>query len=179
MGLGAEAVLEGSGEMVKGKSRNKWTECQEKRRKKLAQYHEKRRDKWSAKQEEALKCMWVAGYVRRDIARKVGHNLSGTYAMARKLGLPMNVVKQSRLQLRPLEMLPTKGIVKCHNCLEEIVLSKEGLERDYKGGKIASKLIFWHLPGKCPGDPSTHFDQLEAKRRRGRGRPSDYERWNR
>lgn len=178
MGLGAKTVLEGSRQVVGKKSRKTWAECQEKRRKKLAQYHEKRRKKWSEKEEETLKKMWVAGYARKEIARKVGHNMSATYARARKLGLPMRVVKRHKMDLEPIDMMPTKGIVKCHNCLEEIVLSKKGLERDYKGGKMGKKTIFWHMPGKCPGDPSAHFNQLEAKRRRGRGRPSEYERWH-
>ena len=154
--MGIEEVLQRGGQMVKRKSRVKWT----------------------AKQEGALRKMWVGDYTKREMSRKVRHSIPTIYVKAKKLGLPMRGVKQARLQLKPTKMLPSKGTVKCHNCLENIVLSKNGLDRDYMGGKIGNKFIFWHLPGKCPGDPSAHFNLLEHKRSR-RGRPSEYDRRDR
>ena len=153
--MGTEAILEGGGQMVKRKLRHKWTSVQD----------------------LTLKRMWTR-YKKKEIVKKVGHSIPTMYVRAKKLGLPTREVKQGRVQLKKTKMLPAKGVVKCHNCLEEIVLSKNGLDKDYKGGKMGSELIFWHLPGKCPGDPSAHFNLLEKKRRRGRGRPSDYERWH-
>ena len=157
MDLGTEAVLEGSEQVVGRKSR----------------------DKWTAKQEETLREMWVADYTKKEMSRKVGHSIPTIYVKAKKLGLPMNVVKQHRMDSEPIEVLRTKGIVKCHNCLEQIVLSKKGLDKNYKGGRVGKETIFWHLPGKCTGDRNAHFNQLEKKRRRGRGRPSEDRRWDR
>ena len=154
--MGIEEVLQCGGKMVKRKSRIKWT----------------------AKQEEALRKMWVGDYTKREMSRKVRHSIPTIYVKAKKLGLPMKDVKQAKMQLKPIKMLPSRGVVKCHNCLEEIVLSKKGLDKDYMGGRVGKETIFWHLPGKCPGDPSTHFNLLEHKRSRRR-RPSENDRRDR
>lgn len=62
-----------------------------------------------------------------------------------------------------VEIVPTKGTTKCHNCLEEIRLSKDGLDKDYRGARMADKWIFWHLPGQCPKDPGTHANLLHTE----------------
>ncbi len=133
----------------------------------------KPRNKWTPRQDKTLKRTWTL-YTRKEIAQKVDHSIPTMYVRARKLGLPMQDVKQSRARLKPIGMLSNEGVVKCHNCLVEIVLSKKGLDRDYKGGRVGKDTIFWHLPGKCPGDRSAHYNQLKQKRSR-RGRPSEYE----
>lgn len=54
------------------------------------------------------------------------------------------------------EVAPTEGISKCHNCLEEIRLTKDGLGKDYRGATMVGKWIFWHLPRQCPKSSNTH-----------------------
>ncbi|MBA7541500.1 hypothetical protein ES705_33814 [subsurface metagenome] len=63
-----------------------------------------------------------------------------------------------------VEMAPTQGIRKCHNCLEEIKLSKNGLGKKYQAVTRAGKWIFWHLPGQCTGDPNAHANLLHEDR---------------
>ena len=105
--------------------------------------------------------MWLAGYTREEIVLKVGHIIAGIRMKVSRLGLPRRKVKRSKIKLEPIEMIPTKGIVKCHNCLMDIVLSKKGLDKDYRGGKVGREVIFWHMPGRCPGDSNAHFILLE------------------
>ena len=107
-----------------------------------------------------FKLRWLDGLPKKEIAKTLERSITAIYRKGEKLGLPRKYVAPHRMKLEPVGIVPTEGIRKCHNCLEEIKLSENGLDKDYRGASKASKWIFWHLPGQCPKDPNTHTNLL-------------------
>jgi len=116
---------------------------------------------WSPEKVEILKRMWLNGAFKAEIAKTLKRSITAIYRKGEKLGLPRKHASPHRMKLEPIEIVPTQGVRKCHNCLQEIELSKNGLDKDYRGASKAGKWIFWHLPGQCPKDPNTHADLFQ------------------
>jgi len=105
--------------------------------------------------------MWIGGSLKKEIAKTLKRSITAIYRKGEKLGLPRKYISLHQMKPRPIEMAPVQGIRKCHNCLEGIKLSKDGLDKDYRGASKAGKWIFWHLPGQCPKNPNTHANLLQ------------------
>jgi len=118
------------------------------------------RQSWPPEKVETLKQMWLGGSPKKEIAETLERSITAIYRKGEKLGLPRKHISLRRMKPRPIEMAPVRGIKKCHNCLEGIKLSKDGLDKDYRGASKVGKWIFWHLPGHCPKNPNTHADLL-------------------
>lgn len=118
------------------------------------------RQSWPPEKVEILKRMWLGGSLKKEIAKTLKCSITAIYRKGEKLGLPRKYVAPHRMKPEPVEIVPTEGVRKCHNCLEEIKLSENGLDKDYRGASKAGKWIFWHLPGQCPKDPNTHVNLL-------------------
>jgi len=116
---------------------------------------------WSPEKVKILKRMWLNGAFKTEIAKTLKRSVTAVYRKGEKLGLPRKYVAPHRMKVEPVEIVPTQGVRKCHNCLQEIKLSKNGLDKDYRGASKAGKWIFWHLPGQCPKDPNTHADLFQ------------------
>ncbi len=107
---------------------------------------------------EILKRMYLDGFSDKEIDLELGRSRNSAFHKANKLGLSRTHIRQTIIPKE--EILPTQGIVKCHNCLEEIKLTKEGLDKKYSGATWVGKWFFWHLFGQCTGDPSVHANLL-------------------
>ena len=118
------------------------------------------RPPWPPEEVEALKQMWLGGSSKPKIAKTLKRSITAIYRKGEKLGLSRKYISSHQMKLGPRERAPTQGVRKCHNCLEEIKLSENGLDKDYRGASKAGKWIFWHLPGLCPKDPNTHVNLL-------------------
>jgi len=115
---------------------------------------------WTFQEVETLKRMWFGGSLKKEIAKTLKRSITAIYRKGEKLGLSRKYVTPHRMKSKPVEIVPTEGVRKCHNCLEEIKLSENGLDKDYRGASKAGKWIFWHLPGHCPKDPNIHANSL-------------------
>jgi len=115
---------------------------------------------WPPEKVEILKRMWLGGSLKKEIAKTLKRSITAIYRKGEKLGLPRKYITPHRIKLEPVEIVPTQGVRECHNCLEKIKLSKNGLDKDYRGASKAGKWIFWHLPRHCPKDPNTHTNLL-------------------
>jgi len=118
------------------------------------------RASWPPEKVEILKRMWLEGSLKKEIAKTLKRSITAIYRKGEKLGLPRKYVTPHRIKAEPIEIAPTEGIVKCHNCLEEIKLSENGLDKNYRGATRQKKWFFWHLPGQCPKNPNTHANLL-------------------
>ncbi len=108
-----------------------------------------------------FKLRWLGGFLKKEIAEILKRSTTAIYRKGEKLGLPRRHSSSHPMKTGPREMAPIQGIRKCHNCLEEIKLSKNGLDKDYRGATRQNKWFFWHLPGKCLKDPNIHANLLE------------------
>lgn len=118
------------------------------------------RPPWPPEEVKTLKRMWLNGAFKTEIAKTLKRSITAIYRKGEKLGLPRKYVTPHRMKAEPVEIVLTQGVRKCHNCLEEIKLSKNGLDKNYRGAAKAGEWIFWHLPGQCPENPNTHANLL-------------------
>ena len=119
------------------------------------------RPPWPPEEVEILKRMWLDESSKKEIAETLKRSTIAIYRKGEKLGLPRRHFSSHRMKSEPIEIVPTEGVRKCHNCLEEIKLSENGLDKNYRGATRQKKWFFWHLPGQCPKDPNTHVNLLQ------------------
>ncbi|GAH43586.1 unnamed protein product, partial [marine sediment metagenome] len=80
------------------------------------------RPSWPPEKVEILKRMWLGGSLKKEIAKTLKRSTTAIYRKGEKLGLPRKYVIPHRMKPNPIEIVPTEGVRKCHNCLEEIRL---------------------------------------------------------
>lgn len=109
-----------------------------------------------------FKLRWLDGFPKKEIAKTLKRTTRPVYRKGKRLGLPRvhGLPHWGKSIPEKIEIAPTEGVRKCHNCLEEIKLSENGLDKDYRGATRQNKWFFWHLPGQCPKNPNTHANSL-------------------
>ena len=123
---------------------------------------------WTEDEIIILKKMWAEGLSSVKIAKALGRTSKAIDRKKYLLKLPRRGIL-SIAKIKSKNTIPTSGTRKCHNCLEEIKLTKNGLDKDYRGATRRGEWIFWHFPGECPGNPNAHADLLQKRKgRRGR-----------
>ncbi|GAG30035.1 unnamed protein product [marine sediment metagenome] len=131
-------------------------------KKQIVVKHKRGNGHYTIEEFETLKRMRLGGFSDKEIDLELGRPRGSAFAKANKLGLARAHIRETTI---PKEgVAPTQGIVKCHNCLEEIKLTKGGLGKKYLGATRIGKWLFWHLPGQCTGDPNAHADLLHEDR---------------
>ena len=114
---------------------------------------------WTTEEIKVLTQMCLEGFSNKAIHRELGRPRGSVSSKMKELGLSTESICKSVIPEE--EILPVQGTYKCHNCLEEIKLTKRGLSKKYLGATWFGKWFFWHLSGKCIADPNAHERDID------------------